>query len=80
MHKEPSAHRALAVALQLREPRGLTHLDFPGRVMKCAANKKRRVTLACVAHGITLPAKSRIRRSGRSSPLPYPPLRLKASS
>ena len=48
--------------------------------MKCAANKKRRVTLACVAHGITLLAKSRIRRSGRSSPLPYPPLRLKASS
>ena len=29
-------------------------------------------------HGITLPAKFRIRRSGRSSALPYPPLRLKA--
>ena len=31
-----------------------------------------------VRHGITLPAKPRIRRSGRSSALPCPPLQLKA--
>ena len=50
---------------------------FSGKSDICDKQKRRATH---VRHGITLPAKSRIRRSGRSSALPYPPLRLKAFS
>lgn len=53
--------------------RGLSLLRFSEESGDCAEQKKK-----SDASGITLLAKPRTRCSGRSSALPYPPLRLKA--